>query len=287
MRHKRLIGCLVIGGALLSVQCWAGAFDPVVTGARANGMGGAFTAVADDPTATYWNPAGLAGVKRPSIVFSHCDIETLGLLSHDYLVYAQPFVFDNVIAIGWTRLGTTANVTFLNYSENTITIAYQQPITSRISAGLNMKIYQVQYSSAAGGFGIDLGGRYQVLPEIAVAFIYENLNEPRIEWLTGALDKLPSNLRLGLAGYPVPDVVIALDVDRLLETHPQFHGGVEYWFFSKMLALRAGVTHWPRENKFMPSAGLSFRLAFLELAYAYASHFDLDGNHVISLQWGF
>ena len=31
-------------------------------GARALGMGGAFTAVADDPSATFWNPAGLSGV---------------------------------------------------------------------------------------------------------------------------------------------------------------------------------------------------------------------------------
>jgi hypothetical protein len=30
-------------------------------GVRAQGMGGAFTAVADDATATWWNPAGLAG----------------------------------------------------------------------------------------------------------------------------------------------------------------------------------------------------------------------------------
>src|SRR3954451_20055365 len=30
-------------------------------GVRAQGMGGAFTAVADDATATWWNPAGMAG----------------------------------------------------------------------------------------------------------------------------------------------------------------------------------------------------------------------------------
>src|SRR5258708_2823889 len=30
-------------------------------GVRANGMGGAFTAVADDATASWWNPAGMAG----------------------------------------------------------------------------------------------------------------------------------------------------------------------------------------------------------------------------------
>ena len=30
-------------------------------GVRAQGMAGAFTAVAEDATATWWNPAGLAG----------------------------------------------------------------------------------------------------------------------------------------------------------------------------------------------------------------------------------
>src|SRR5215207_9398678 len=35
-------------------------FEPV--GTRAQGMGGAFVAVADDATATYWNPAGLASI---------------------------------------------------------------------------------------------------------------------------------------------------------------------------------------------------------------------------------
>src|SRR3954468_12876606 len=32
-----------------------------VVGVRAQGMGGAFTAVADDATARWWNPAGIAG----------------------------------------------------------------------------------------------------------------------------------------------------------------------------------------------------------------------------------
>src|SRR5206468_3651106 len=34
---------------------------PDLVGVRATGMGGAFTAVADDATATWWNPAGMAG----------------------------------------------------------------------------------------------------------------------------------------------------------------------------------------------------------------------------------
>jgi long-subunit fatty acid transport protein/photosystem II stability/assembly factor-like uncharacterized protein len=40
---------------------------PVGSGARAQGMGGAFIAVADDATAASWNPAGLIQVEKPEI----------------------------------------------------------------------------------------------------------------------------------------------------------------------------------------------------------------------------
>lgn len=40
-------------------------FNPVGSGARAMGMGGAFIAVADDATAASWNPGGLSQLKHP------------------------------------------------------------------------------------------------------------------------------------------------------------------------------------------------------------------------------
>ena len=44
--------------------------NPVGSGARAVGMGGAFIAVADDATAASWNPAGLTQLKKPEISFA-------------------------------------------------------------------------------------------------------------------------------------------------------------------------------------------------------------------------
>jgi long-subunit fatty acid transport protein len=41
--------------------------NPVGSGARAVGMGGAFIAIADDATAASWNPAGLIQLERPEI----------------------------------------------------------------------------------------------------------------------------------------------------------------------------------------------------------------------------
>ncbi len=44
--------------------------NPVGSGARAMGMGGAFIAVADDATAASWNPAGLTQLRKPEFSFA-------------------------------------------------------------------------------------------------------------------------------------------------------------------------------------------------------------------------
>jgi long-subunit fatty acid transport protein len=84
--------------------------NPVGSGARAVGMGGAFIAVADDATAASWNPAGLTQLKKPEISFALSYFrrrddftadehpETSGVqksLSKDlnYLSIAYPFEF--------------------------------------------------------------------------------------------------------------------------------------------------------------------------------------------------
>jgi hypothetical protein len=41
--------------------------NPVGSGARAVGMGGAFIAIADDATAASWNPGGLIQLERPEL----------------------------------------------------------------------------------------------------------------------------------------------------------------------------------------------------------------------------
>lgn len=58
--RRALIGVMTAGACWLGLggRCDAQGFESL--GVRALGMGGAFVAVADDATATYWNPAGLA-----------------------------------------------------------------------------------------------------------------------------------------------------------------------------------------------------------------------------------
>lgn len=105
------VPCLVFGQAAENVQIPSSP-NPVGSGARALGMGGAFIAVADDATAASWNPGGLIQLERPEIsavgaVFSRTEdlffrrqqggageqsVSGLGL---NYLSAAYPFTVDS------------------------------------------------------------------------------------------------------------------------------------------------------------------------------------------------
>ena len=98
--------------------------NPIGSGARAQGMGGAFIAVADDATAASWNPGGLMQLERPefSYVFSfahrrkdfdsssHPEASGMNEVYRDDLNYfsvALPFrAFDKnmVVSLNYQRL---------------------------------------------------------------------------------------------------------------------------------------------------------------------------------------
>jgi len=102
----------------------ASSLNPVGSGARATGMGGAFIGVADDATAASWNPAGLIQLEKPEIsaVYSYFDrkqkhnsasrpeVDDTNTVDTDGLNYASivyPFVLFNrnmVVSLNYQRL---------------------------------------------------------------------------------------------------------------------------------------------------------------------------------------
>jgi len=68
---------------------YAAEFLKIGVGARALGMGEAYVAVADDPSAAYWNPAGLVFVQTREVQAMHA--EQFGqIVNHDFLTYTHP-----------------------------------------------------------------------------------------------------------------------------------------------------------------------------------------------------
>jgi hypothetical protein len=67
----------------------AGEFMALGAGARALGMGGAFGAVADDASAVYWNPAGIAGIQKRQALAMHAE-QFGDLVNYNFGSYVQP-----------------------------------------------------------------------------------------------------------------------------------------------------------------------------------------------------
>jgi long-chain fatty acid transport protein len=66
---SRLLLLLVLS-TLITTDIFAGGFQLNIRGAKAVAMGGAFTAIADDPSAVYWNAAGLSFLQGTNIMLS-------------------------------------------------------------------------------------------------------------------------------------------------------------------------------------------------------------------------
>ncbi|HEY5974441.1 MAG TPA: outer membrane protein transport protein [Geobacteraceae bacterium] len=62
-------GCLPGTNSYAQQLEFSSSLNPVGSGARAMGMGGAFIGVADDATAASWNPAGLIQLEKPEMSF--------------------------------------------------------------------------------------------------------------------------------------------------------------------------------------------------------------------------
>ena len=77
-----LIACFAVSPA--SATKYAGEFLKIQPGARALGMGGAFTAVADDATAPWWNPAGMVYLPYREVLPQHAE-KFGSLVNQDYL----------------------------------------------------------------------------------------------------------------------------------------------------------------------------------------------------------
>ncbi len=91
--------CLALPAQPAGAAKYAGAFMENGGGARALAMGGAFTAVADDPSTVFWNAAGLALIQRRQLMLMHA--ERFGdLIDRDFAAYVQP--------VGWSLLGGEA-----------------------------------------------------------------------------------------------------------------------------------------------------------------------------------
>jgi hypothetical protein len=87
----------------LSAERYAGDFMAIGAGVRALGLGGAYSAIADDAAAIYWNASGIAQIKEPQIEIMRAFLYE-NLAKYDNFSYCQPLPNGVTLGVNWTRL---------------------------------------------------------------------------------------------------------------------------------------------------------------------------------------
>ncbi|MBN2830519.1 MAG: hypothetical protein JXR56_09395 [Candidatus Cloacimonetes bacterium] len=103
MKKKIVIAVFLFVFLSLFAGRYAGDFMEIGSGVRSLSMGGAYASIADDGSAIYWNPAGIAQIRDLEVSLMHADLYD-GLASYDSFTYCQPLPNNVSIGIGWTRL---------------------------------------------------------------------------------------------------------------------------------------------------------------------------------------
>ncbi len=94
---------LFMVNSYLFASRYTGDFMRIGVGVRSLGMSGAFTALADDGSAIFWNSAGMAQMDRAEIGFMRSYM--FGeLATYDFASYCQPLPGNVTIGVSWTRL---------------------------------------------------------------------------------------------------------------------------------------------------------------------------------------
>ncbi len=263
-------------------------FETMGIGARPLGMGGAFTAIADDANAIYYNQAGLPNIKYNQFTTMYYDMYGEGLIGNTFLGLAAPYVGPGTFGLSWHRVGVNSDFMLKGFSENVITSAYGLNIIPGINAGFALKFLGAFYGRIKGlGYGVDLSGYYNYDDFLYIGMIFQNFNKPKIRWDTLLEEDMDSNLRLGFGLTPVPYLIFGLDIDQLTYDRKNIHIGAEVTpFKSGIVDFRGGLIK-IAEEKLSYTLGASLHISRLRVDYAAHKHANLGYSNILGLTFEF
>ncbi len=213
--------------------------------ARVGGMGEAFVAVADDASAVFWNPAGLAfqegrqftSMYQPLLPQFNLDdlyylfgayrqsVEGLGTVGFNitFANYGQQIITDET---GPEALGT------FNSNEFAITLSYATLFSQNTGVGLNVKFIKSNLSEVGAGiekgngkasaFAVDLGllKKNLFMDNLSFGVNISNIG-PKITYIDNAqADPIPTNFKIGFAYKAIDQefnsLTFVADMNKLL-----------------------------------------------------------------------
>ena len=258
-----IFSCYPLLAGDLNFRKYAGEFMEIGVAPRAQGMGGAFVAVANDISASYYNPAALVNLTQTQISFMHTQ-QMIASVNYDYLAFGKPLGGNRVVGLSLIRLGIDnikdsrqaliylesdpdnwrldwSRITEFNAADYIFNLSVAQRMASNWAFGGNVKLIRRKIADhSANGIGLDLS-------------IYRDFS---------------SGLTLGAALKNVTTTFISWDTGEKELVAPALFSGVSYlWQFSSFhLGVRPAVELILRGEHRQKSASLSAGALSLDMA---------------------
>jgi len=269
---KRLILILLLlWTGIVSAQ-----FENTDVGARPISLNGAFTSLADNSLAIFYNPAGLGQMKyREFSAFYSPAPFGLTDLSTASISFAEPFKF-GTIGAAFKTYG------FDLYRENNFIVSYGNNYKSRIYYGLNLNWYnlKIQNYNSASAFGVDIGVMAYLAKFLQFGFMGKNITGSKIG---ESNEKITQVYRTGLTYQPINNLRVIGEIEKDVKYPLSVRGGIEYNVID-FIDLRFGVGSQPSTF----SAGLGINYNLFSFDYAFSKSEDLGFSHVgtVSVNFG-
>jgi hypothetical protein len=281
-------------------------FDTVSGGARPTGMGKAFTSIADDSNAVFYNPAGMLQLDKGRFESGYTRLLT-GLtdnsdLNNRCISYVAPMANLGALGFGFHTFNLAGY-----YTESVWSLSYAKYLDdyipavfpNRLLAGVTIKqlskrydhdMYTLSDPLFAGkgytkdGFAIDIGFLYKVMEyKHSISLVVSNFNQPSMN-LDDSSTKLPLIIKLGIA-YMLDTVNFDFEIEQK-QRYINGYTGIEKWLARNTVAVRTGIGIGSNEYR-MFSFGLTYKTKMCQVDYAYVYPMsgitNTGGNHTVSV----
>jgi hypothetical protein len=308
---------LCFGQGFAPVGTSVAQFLEVGTGARATGLGQAYTAMASHAEAAFWNPAGLADSKGQDFFSSYnkwpADISTFGLsyaldlgAIGKVAVSGLYLMTDDMEITTLDKPGGTGE--YFSISNFAMGLSYARYLTDRFAVGVTGKmIHEKYFSHGYTTWALDLGTQYHTSfhglvlgmsilhfgPEVQFGGEFIDYSDPK----SVNVDKpksfntysLPINFRFGAAidllNSGAHRLTGAADMVHPNNNLEQYNMGVEY-SFNQLFFLRGGYQMEADEGGLAMGLGVQTKMSgnlSLLFDYSYADLGILTSAHRFSL----
>jgi len=269
-------------------------------GARPVAMGEAFTGLADDINAIYWNPAGLVNVNLKQAAFMRA--QWFQDISFNWAAYAQPAFGGNVglslfyLGSGsiqkYDNAGNSQNDTYSDY-DSALSLSYARTVKN-IPLGVTLKVLNSKLEDeSATGFAADVGMKKQITTshELTLGVAVQNIGAG-LKYVKES-SPLPLTVRTGVSLKAWKNrLLVASDLDFPADNEISAHAGVEYGCDVGPMRLlpRIGYkTNTVKDMNVLSGLSLGFGVNYGDLCinYAWVPYWELGDTNRIDVGFKF